>query len=79
MISKIFIARRSTGIISWINDLFTYESAWAIIKVIKLRRTNQVQNGLRDFLCCSLYLSIIILYPILYECLYYKGRRFFYS
>ena len=26
MISKIFIARRSTGIISWINDLFTYES-----------------------------------------------------
>ena len=54
MISKIFTARRSTG----------------IIKVSKLRQTDQVQVGMHDSLCYNLYLSISILYPILYERFY---------
>ena len=38
-----------------------------------------LQHSIRTWtcLCCSLYLTIIILYPILYECLCYKGRRAF--
>ena len=70
MISKIFTARRSTWIISWIK-WFVYMWKRAIKKVTKLRRTDQVQVEIRIivfFMNVYIVSDAVFLYLTLCKC-----------